>query len=71
MPRALPCRKIPLAVQDEVKKEVDSLVKRSVLVPVETPTKWVSQMAVVRKINCNPGEGTPQGPLRIHPLVPQ
>ena len=34
-----------------MKKELDSLVKRSVLIPVETPTKWVSQMAVVRKTN--------------------
>lgn len=50
-PKALPCRKIPLAVMEEVKQEVDRLVAKEVLVPVKEPTKWVSQTAVVRKPN--------------------
>ena len=34
-----------------MKAELDILVKRGVLVPVEEPTQWVSQMAVVREQN--------------------
>ncbi|XP_060077956.1 uncharacterized protein LOC132557483 [Ylistrum balloti] len=49
--KALPCRKIPIALQDEVKRELDSLVARNVLVPVTEPNTWVSQMAVVHKSN--------------------
>lgn len=50
-PKTLPCRKIPLAIKDDVKKELDMLVQRGILVPVTEPTKWVSQMAVVHKRN--------------------
>ena len=50
-PKALPCRKIPLAIRDDVKRELDNLVERGVLEPVIEPTRWVSQMAVVRKSN--------------------
>ena len=40
--KALPCRKLPIAVQDTVKREIDRLVERGVLVEQTTPTKWVS-----------------------------
>ena len=50
-PKSLPCRKLPLSLQDDVKREIDNLVERNVLVPVTEPTEWVSQMAVVRKAN--------------------
>ena len=46
-PRALPCRKVPVALQDEVKRELNNLVKRGDVIPVNEPTKWVSQMATV------------------------
>ena len=50
-PKILPCRKVPLAIRDDVKKELDRLVEKGVLVPVTEPTEWVSQMAVVHKRN--------------------
>ena len=50
-PRALPCRKVPIALQDEVKRDLDNLVKRGVVIPINEPTKWISQMATVRKAN--------------------
>ena len=50
-PKILPCRKIPIALQQGVKTELDTLVKRGILVPVDEPTQWVSQMAVVVKQN--------------------
>lgn len=49
--KALPSRNIPLALKDDVKKELEKLVTRGILVPIQEPTKWVSQMAVVRKGN--------------------
>ena len=48
-PVVLPARKIPIAIQGQVKQELDKLVERGILVPVEEPTEWVNQMAVVRK----------------------
>ena len=55
-PKVLPCRKIPLAIEESVKEELDRLVEKGVLVPVTAPTVWVSQMAVAHK---------PSGTLRI------
>ena len=48
-PVVLPARKIPIAIQGQVKQELDKLVERGILVPVKEPTEWVNQMAVVRK----------------------
>ena len=50
-PKALPFRKLPLAVKIDVKKEIDNLVNLGILVPVKQPTKRVSQMDVPRKSN--------------------
>jgi hypothetical protein len=50
-PRALPSRKIPFAIKDKVKQELENLVSRGILKEVTEPTKWVSQMAVVKKTN--------------------
>ncbi|PFX12096.1 Retrovirus-related Pol polyprotein [Stylophora pistillata] len=55
-PRALSCRKLPIALQEDVKQELDRLVDIGVLIPVEEPSVWVSQMAVVKR---------PDGSLRI------
>ena len=45
-PKVLPCRRITIALQQEVRQLVNELVERGVLVRVEEPTAWVSQMAV-------------------------
>ena len=50
-PRQLPCRKIPFALQDSCKKELNTLVERGILAPVTEPTEWVSQMALAEKQN--------------------
>ncbi|KAI8737275.1 retrovirus related pol protein [Biomphalaria glabrata] len=51
-----PCCNIPFAFQKKVEAEIETLVKRKILIPVNEPTDWVSQMAVVQK---------PNGDLRI------
>ena len=50
-PHILPPRKLPIALQDEVKTELDRLCDLSVLTPITEPTEWVNQMAVARKKN--------------------
>lgn len=41
----LPCKKIPIALKDRVKADLDKMVERGILIPVTKPTAWVSQMA--------------------------
>jgi len=42
-----PPRRLPIALQDAVKNELDSLVEARVLAPISKPTRWVSSMVVV------------------------
>ena len=49
--KVLPSRRLPVALQKSVKAELDTFVKRGVLILVEEPTPWVNQMAVIHKHN--------------------
>ena len=46
-----PPRKIPIAMEKNVKKELDNMVEKKVIAPVSEPTEWVSQMVAARKKN--------------------
>lgn len=75
VPKALPCRRLPLALTNDVHKELDNLVARGVLIPVDEPTPWVSQMAVVRKANkslriCIDPQPLNEGLMREHYKLP-
>ena len=50
-PVILPVRKVPLAVKEPLRKEIERLVAQEILKPVDTPTDWVSSMVVVMKSN--------------------
>ena len=50
-PVVLPCRQVPFSLTSKVKQEVDRLVQRGILMPVDQPTAWVNQMAIVEKSN--------------------
>ena len=50
-PQVLPCRKIPFALEKKVREEIESLIKRGILIRQTEPTDWVSQMAIVEKEN--------------------
>ena len=50
-PTQLASKNIPHSMKDAVKKEIDTLVQRGVLIPTDEPTRWVSQMSVVKKSN--------------------
>ena len=46
-----PPRKLPIALQEAVKSELDAMVEKKVIAPVTEPTPWVSSMVVVQKKN--------------------
>ena len=46
-----PPRKIPVAMEKSVKKELDKMTEKEVIAPVLEPTEWVSQMVATRKKN--------------------
>ena len=50
-PVVLPVRKVPFALKEPLKRELDRLVAKGILVPVEVPTDWVSSMVVASKRN--------------------
>ena len=49
IPVVRPPRKVPLAMEECVKSELESMVKIGVITPVSEPTEWVSQMVAARK----------------------
>ena len=50
-PVVLPVHKVPFALKEPLKRELDRLVAKGILVPVEVPTDWVSSMVVASKRN--------------------
>ena len=44
-------RRIAVALRPKVKKTLDDLEAQGVIVPVTTPTKWISSIVVVPKKN--------------------
>lgn len=48
-PVRLPVRKLPLAVKEKVKDELDRLVKKDIIIPVKVPTDWILAMVLVTK----------------------
>ena len=48
-PVVRPPRKVPLAVEECVKRELERMVKIGVITPVSEPAEWVSQMVAARK----------------------
>lgn len=46
-----PPRRVPLAVQDDLKAELDRLESMGVIEKVDTPTDWISSMVCAKKAN--------------------
>jgi hypothetical protein len=53
IPVQLPVRKMPLAIVDQVKGELDRLVTEGIIVPVTEPTPWVSALLILTKKDGN------------------
>ena len=50
-PVKLPVRKVPIAMKDKLKNELERLQKLGVIQRVTYPTEWISSMVVVNKAN--------------------
>ena len=50
-PVQLPPRRVPLAVKDKLKAELERLAKLEILTKVEEPTDWISSLVVTTKRN--------------------
>ena len=48
-PVITPTRRVPTALKDDLKKELNRYVGQEILAPVEEPTPWVSSLAVATK----------------------
>ncbi len=46
-----PPRRVPVALQDKLKKELDTLVSQQIIAPVTKPTDWVNSIVCVTKPN--------------------
>ena len=44
-----PPKRLPIELHDQTKQELNRLVHKEVLAPVDEPTEWVNQMAVATK----------------------
>ena len=52
-PVGRPPRKVPLAIEECIKRELEGMVKIGAITPVSEPTEWVSQMVAARKKDCS------------------
>ena len=50
-PVVRPARRIPVAMKDKVKSEIDAMQKQGIISPVKDPTPWVSSMVAAKKRN--------------------
>ncbi|XP_031338074.1 uncharacterized protein K02A2.6-like [Photinus pyralis] len=53
MPVVPPPRKIPLALKDNLKVELDEMEKNQIIEKVDMPTDWVNSLVIVKKPNSN------------------
>ena len=47
----MPPRKLPVAIRDRVKDELDHLCREDIIEPVTEPSAWISALLVVVKPN--------------------
>ncbi|XP_053326251.1 uncharacterized protein K02A2.6-like [Spea bombifrons] len=46
-----PCRKVPFALQDQLKAELDRMESMGVIAKIDEPTEWVNSLVIVDKKN--------------------
>ena len=51
LPVVRPVRKVPFAMKEPLKQELNRSVKTGIVIPVDVPTDWISSMVVIKKSN--------------------
>ena len=51
LPVARPVRKVPFAMKEPLKQELNRSVKTGIVIPGDVPTDWISSMVVIKKSN--------------------
>jgi hypothetical protein len=52
VPKQFPLRKVPLALQDQAKLQLDEMLRDGVIVRVTEPSEWVHPMQIAFKPDC-------------------
>ena len=52
-PTVMPPRRVPIALKEKLKNELDRLTQRKVISPIQEPTDWVSSMIAAKKPDGN------------------
>ena len=52
-PVQLPTRKVPIAIKEKLKEELDRLTGLNIITPVNVPTSWLSATVITLKKNVN------------------
>ena len=52
-PTVMPPRRVPVALKERLKNELDRLAQRKVISPIQEPTDWVSSMIATKKPDGN------------------
>ena len=50
-PTISPARRVPIALRDKLKSELDRMIKLDVIKSVSEPTEWVNPLVTVEKFN--------------------
>ena len=74
-PVRMPLRRLPIAVKDKVKAELEELTRNNIIAPVNEPSEWISALLVVAKPNgdirlCIDPKPLNKALLRNHYLMP-
>ena len=74
-PVKMPLRRLPIAIKDKVKAELDELTRNDIIAPVNEPSEWISALLVVAKPNgvricIDPKLTLNKALLRNHHLMP-
>ena len=52
-PTVMPPRRVPVALKEKLKNDLDRLTQRKVISPIQEPTDWVSSMIAAKKPDGN------------------
>ena len=48
-PVIMPSRRVPLALRPKLKEELDKMTESGVIMPIDEPTQWLSQLVITQK----------------------